>query len=56
MRRMRDARAGQAIANALRPMADGGSSASSFLVHKLDESFDNVTVTASIDVDFDVSH
>ena len=44
---------GQAVA--LQIMVDGGPSVSNFLVRKLDESFDNVSVTGSINADFDVA-
>jgi hypothetical protein len=40
-------------AGALQVMVDGGASVSNFLVRKLDESFDNVSVTGSVDMDFD---
>ncbi len=46
---------GQAVADALQAMIGGGPPFSSFLVRKLDETFDNVTVTCSIDVDFDLA-
>ena len=36
-------------------MIDGGPPVSSFLARKLVESFDNVTVTGSVDVDFDLA-
>jgi hypothetical protein len=45
---------GQAVADALQAMIDGGPPVSSFLVRKLDESFDNASLTGSIDVDFDL--
>jgi hypothetical protein len=47
---------GQPVADALQVMVDGGPSVSNFLVRKLDETFGNVTITGSIDVDFDLAH
>jgi hypothetical protein len=46
---------GQAAADALQIMVDGGPSVSNFLVRKLAENFDNVSVAGSIDVDFDLA-
>jgi len=46
---------GQAVADALQVMVDGGPSVTSFLVRKLNENFDNVSVSGSVDVDFDVA-
>ena len=46
---------GQAVADALQVMVDGDPSVSSFLVRKLDESFDNVATTGSVDVDCDLA-
>jgi len=46
---------GQAVADALQVMVDGGPSVSNFLVRKLNENFDNVSVSGSVDVDFDVA-
>jgi hypothetical protein len=46
---------GQAVAHALQIMVDGGPPLSSFLVRKLDETFDNVATSGSIDVDFDLA-
>jgi len=45
---------GQAVADALQVMVDGGPDVTSFLVRKLNENFDNVSVTGSVEVDFDV--
>lgn len=46
---------GPAVADALQVMVDGGPSVSNFLVRKLSENYDNVSVTGSVDVDFDVA-
>jgi hypothetical protein len=52
---------GQAVADALQVMVDAGScfdgdfSTCSFIVRKTDDSYDNVTTTGSIDVDFDLA-
>jgi hypothetical protein len=46
---------GQAVADALQVMVDTGPSVSNFLVRKLDETFDNVATTGSVDVDFDLA-
>jgi hypothetical protein len=47
--------ASQPVADALQVMVDGGPSATSFLVRKLNENFDNVSTTGSVDVDFDLA-
>ena len=47
---------GQAVADARQTMVDGGPSASSFLVRKLNETFDDPTIYGTIDVDFDLDN
>jgi hypothetical protein len=46
---------GQAVADALQVMVDGGPSVSNFLVRRLDENFDNVATTGCVDVDLDLA-
>jgi hypothetical protein len=47
--------AGQTVADGLQAMVSGGSSVQNFLVRKTTSDYNNVSVTGSVDVDFDLT-
>jgi hypothetical protein len=47
---------GQAIADGLQAMVNGGSSVQNFLVRKTNTDYNNVSVSGSVDVDFDLTY
>ena len=46
---------GQAVADGLQAMVNGGASVQNFLVRKTNTDYNNVSVWGSIDVDFDLA-